>query len=203
MGVVNGTATPRSVSPAWISSVAGPFMSSPARLKPVLRELPLRQAQDERVEGPRAPSDRGLYAFPTGPDDRLDELAVRVLVPAVDEFGETVAPVRPVVVAAAEIERSDRIVCGPDRENANAARGVGGVADDGGFGGLQIIAEPAATVETRRRQRVWTLRLRRRGHDDQLLGAQVDQLVDQPDWRGRPGPERVRFPSPVPSGRRA
>ena len=56
--------------------------------------------------------------FAAGSDDRLDELAVRVPVPAVRQLRQEKGPVRPFVVHTAEIERTQRIVSRTDDEEA-------------------------------------------------------------------------------------
>src|SRR6185295_8479758 len=114
----------------------------------------------------------------TRTNDGLDELMVGVFVAAVDQFPESLTAMRSIVERAAKIKRPDRVVRRPDREHPHAGGGGRGVAEDGGFGRLQQLAEPGASVEARRRQRVWAGRFRRGGHQDDLLDTEVDQLVD-------------------------
>src|SRR5512138_263077 len=91
----------------------------------------------------------------------LDELTVGVFVAAVDQFPESQTTVRSIVERAAKIKRPDRVVRRPDREHPYASGGGRGVAEDGGFGRLQQLAEPGAAVEARRCQRVRAGRFRR------------------------------------------
>src|SRR5215213_7610774 len=100
MGVVNGTASPRSTSPAWISSVAGPFTNPPLKRN----RLNLRRLVPDAIAG--------------GADHRFDELAIRVFVAAVHQLAEALRTLRAIVVAAGEIERADRVVLRPHGEDA-------------------------------------------------------------------------------------
>src|SRR6476469_6444758 len=84
-------------------------------------------------------------------DDRLDELVIRVFVAAADQLADPLPPVRSIVVAAGEIEQAERVVRRPDGENPDAFGGGGRIAHHGGFARLQVLAEPATAVETRRR----------------------------------------------------
>src|SRR5205814_536146 len=96
-----------------------------------------------------------------GADDRLDELMISVLVAAIHELAEAVAALRQGIVAAAEVERADRVVTGMDREDPYAGSCRRRVADDGCFAGEEVLAEAAADVEARRGQRVRPGQLRR------------------------------------------
>ena len=97
-------------------------------------------------------------------DDRLDELVVGVLVAAAHQLGERLPAVGSIVEAAGEIERADRVVRGPDREDARPRRrsARSDVADGRRLGRLQVLADAAAAVEPRRRQRVRARAIRAR-----------------------------------------
>ena len=107
-------------------------------------------------------------------DHRLDELVVGIFVAAAHQLGERLPAIGPIVEAAGEVERADRIVRGPNRENARPAprRRPCDVADGRGFGRLQVFAEPPAAVEPRRRERVRPWRFGRRRHQDHLLDVE-------------------------------
>src|SRR6266545_461447 len=64
-----------------------------------------------------------LHALATGADDGLDELAVRVLVAAIDELRERVHPVGSLIVHAGEIERTQRIVRWTNHEESREPAG--------------------------------------------------------------------------------
>ena len=66
---------------------------------------------------------RGLGARP---HHRLDELPVRILVPAIHQFAQRLHPVGPFVVHTFEIERAERMVVGTDDEEGCKAPGVVG-----------------------------------------------------------------------------
>ena len=59
-----------------------------------------------------------LHALAARADHRLDELVVGVLVAAIISSASGCRAVRPLVVAAGEVERADRVVRGPDDEEA-------------------------------------------------------------------------------------
>ena len=86
-----------------------------------------------------------FHAFAAGADDRIDELAVRILVPAVHEFGEREAPIGPLIVAPAEIERANGIVNRPDEVHAPEAPGheFGGVPQGSGFERPELLTRMA------------------------------------------------------------
>ena len=73
----------------------------------------------------RLPRRRSLRSASTplaGGDDRLDELPVGIVVALLDQLGHRPLAIRRLVVDAGEIERADRIVVGPDDEDAGELR---------------------------------------------------------------------------------
>src|SRR4029453_16720309 len=76
-----------------------------------------------------------LDAVAAGPDNRLDELTIRVLVSTIDQLGEGVLAIGGLVVDAGEVEGSQRIVRRPDDEQSGeaAAEVFEDVAKAGGF----------------------------------------------------------------------
>ena len=104
MGVVRGAASSRMPSATWMSRV-GWFHDQEADC--------IAQA----AAGARANSPLDCFEeIAARRDDRLDELAVGILVAAVDELGERVDAIGAFVVDAVEIERPERIVGGPHDE---------------------------------------------------------------------------------------
>ena len=62
-----------------------------------------------------------FYPLAAGADDRLDELAVGILVAAIDELAERLSPVGSFIVHPSEIQRPERIVRGADDEETGEA----------------------------------------------------------------------------------
>src|SRR3954465_9036032 len=58
----------------------------------------------------------GFHPLAAGADHGFDELAVRVLIPAIDEFGQRLDSIRPLVVSASEIQRAEGVVRGTNHE---------------------------------------------------------------------------------------
>src|SRR4051812_30283140 len=76
-------------------------------------------------DGVRLKTDAADYAdfLPTGADDRLDELVIRVFVAAREQLGQRLPAIRAVVVRSAEVERAHRIVLRVNREHARQTYG--------------------------------------------------------------------------------
>src|SRR3989442_978692 len=118
-----------------MSLVAGPFIVSPHHH---------RVRASCRSKGPAAvwhasePA-LGTHALAAGADNGLDELAIRVLVSAAQEFDNWLVPVRAIVEPSGEIEGTDGVVGGSDREQSRRGGQRGrDVTDDSRLGGLEI-----------------------------------------------------------------
>ena len=77
-----------------------------------------------------------------------------------------------------------------------------GVADDRRLRRLQILAEPAAAVERAARAARAGRATPATRHEDDLLDAEIDELVEQADQAVGPVAQPVRFAAPVRIGRR-
>jgi hypothetical protein len=64
-------------------------------------------------ESPDGTGDR-LHAFSARPDDWVDELTVRIFIAVIYQLGHCIASIGSFVVNAAEIQRTQGIVFGPD-----------------------------------------------------------------------------------------
>ena len=104
-------------------------------------------------------------------DDRLDELAVGILVSAIDELRDRVDTVRSLVIDAGKVERTDRIVHRPNHEEPGESSGgvFDDVAEGGGLEGSERLRGAAANVSAPGAQFVRTAREWRCRHDDDLL----------------------------------
>src|SRR4051812_15607903 len=51
-----------------------------------------------------------FHPLAAGADDRFDKLTVSILIPAIDQLGQHLCPIRALVVGAIEIQRSERVV---------------------------------------------------------------------------------------------
>ena len=132
-----------------------------------------------------------------------------VLISARHQLLQRLTPIRPVVVPAGKVERSNRVVRGPNREEAHrsaagpafAFNGAGRlahrVADRGGFSRFEVLAQPAAAVQAGRRQRMRPAGIGSGGHEQDLLGAQLDQLFEQPREDPRSIAQPVNLAPPV------
>src|SRR6476659_7658780 len=135
------------------------------------------------VEGPfirlrsLTTAERQLDLIAARAHHRLDELAVRVFISPVDQLGQSLWTLRAIVVAAAEAERTDRVVRRSYRENAHDAGRVRRVANHGCLGGLQVFAQPPAWIEAAGRERMRSRCFRRTRHENHLLDTEVDQFV--------------------------
>src|SRR5262245_6882697 len=103
-------------------------------------------------------------------DNRLDELPVRVLIPLLKQLGDRSSSIRGFVVGAFEIERPDRIVIWPDREDAREARQrrAPRVLQRGRLDRSQHLAHARAQAERLGSHAVWH-RWMRRGADENHL----------------------------------
>src|SRR5439155_15031683 len=101
-------------------------------------------------------------------DDRLDELAVRVPVPAVHQFADAVLAVRPFVVDAGEIQRAEWIVRRSNQVNGGEPPLTRSdrIAQDGGFVRGQHLARAPSQIAAARAQLVRPAGWRRGRYDD-------------------------------------
>src|SRR5207245_4313621 len=94
--------------------------------------------------------------FTAGAHHRLDELVIRVLVAAVHQLEERLPAVGSIIVAAAEIKRSNRIVAWMDGEDAHDSgrRQAHGIADRRRLARMQVLAEPRPAFQPAGRKRL-------------------------------------------------
>src|SRR5688572_18254269 len=112
-------------------------------------------------------------AIAAGADDRLDELAVGILVAAIDELCDGMNAIRPFVEDAAEVERPQGIVDGTNHvEAGNAPREMlEGVAQTRGLERSELFTGTPLRVDASGAQLVRVRRRRRRGDEDNLFSA--------------------------------
>ena len=140
--------------------------------------------------------------FGPGPDDRFDELAVGVLVAAVEKLAHRLEAVGALVVNAGEIQRGQRIVAGTDQEEAGKPAGVliQRITKRGGLECRQLFAGTTAHIGAPGAQLVGTSRTWRGGDEDDLLCPGVCRLFEQAAQRIGTITKAVRFAAPGPLG---
>src|SRR6476619_446681 len=99
MGVVRGLASARAPSPRCRTSVSARFDMVPS--------------------GPAPDHLAGI----AGGHDRLDELAIRILIALLYQFAHRAPAIGRLVVRRTEVERADGVVIGPDDEDAGEPGG--------------------------------------------------------------------------------
>ena len=115
---------------------------------------------------------------------------IGVLVAAAHQLAQSLAPMRSIVVAAGEVERANRVVRRADREDADAARGRGRVADDRALRRLDVLAETAAAIAAPADKRVRTWRFGRSRTPAESARRPV-RSARQPDGSDRPAGRRA------------
>ena len=144
---------------------------------------------------------RNLLA--AGSNDRLDELAIRVLVPSIEELAERVGAIGPLVVDAAEIQRSQRVVRGTDNEQAGEPAGelLERITQGRSLERGQLFAGTASKIAAARAQLV-DVRGRLRGrHQNHLFGSCGSDLLEQARQAAWTIADAMCLPAPWPFGR--
>jgi len=133
-------------------------------------------------------------------DDRLDELAVGVLVAAIDELAERLPPIGSFIVNAGKIQRPERIVCGADDEETgeSALELFEHIAQARSFKGGEVLACTAAEFHPAGTQLVGTDFRRRCADENDLFCSGSRNLAEQSAESRRSVAQPVRLPSPRP-----
>ena len=133
-----------------------------------------------------------------GTDDWLDELAVGVLIRALHQLLQALAPVRRFIIRAGDVERTDGIVSRTHHVDGveAQARHLQRVAHRRRFSGQLELAKPAPDVDTRRAQLVRRRRGRHGADDDRLCRARRRHFLEQTIDSAGPVADAVGFAAP-------
>ena len=143
-------------------------------------------------------------AIARGAKERLDELAVGILVAAFHELLEGLDAIRLLVIRPGQVEWPDRVMRWANHVQTlkSMMQVTDRIRQRRGFGRGHLLADAAEAVESWRPQFVRARCLRGRGNDHHLFGTCGSRLFEQSPDAGRTIRQAMRFAPPTAQSRR-